>query len=131
MDDLECVAEGENFTVLMTAKVAKAFGKADPNSRARCRKWMKFFADDGSKNLIETQFKREGRFSLGGRDRKQVVIFAFKAYQLRVYGGLLPGTRIFACTEIDTAKKRDTADRKKLERAARNLGAISEQETDT
>lgn len=40
---------GKNCSVHMTAKVIKAFEKAEARSRARCRKWMEFYAQDGRK----------------------------------------------------------------------------------
>ena len=87
---------------------------------------MSFYAKDGRKFLIETQFRNEGRFSTGGKGGKEVQIYAFKAYQLRVYGGLDPNTGDFICTEIELSKQRNPADQNKLRRAARNLGDLIE-----
>ena len=88
---------------------------------------MSFFAKDGRKFLNnETQFRNEGRFNTGGKSAKEVQISAFKAYQLRVYGGLDPDTGNFICTEIELSKQRDSADQNKLKRAARNLGDLIE-----
>jgi len=124
MVELDCVEDGASFEVFMTKKVARVFEKADPKSRSRCRKWIKFYAEDGPKNLIDTQFKPEGRFNVGDAKGTKIQIYAFKAYQLRVYGGLIPGTNKFVCTEIDRTKKQDAADQNRLKRAASNLGKV-------
>ena len=123
---LEAVFSGANCSVRMTAKVKKAFEKADARSRARCGKFMDFFAKDGRDNLIETQFRTEGRFRTGGKGSKEVLIYAFKAYQLRVYGGIDPQTGDFVCTEIDPSKQQSVADQEKLKRAAKIFGDLIE-----
>jgi len=84
---------------------------------------MKRFAARGPEVLIETQFKFQERLTTGGQAGAKVAIYAFKAYQLRVYGGYVPGKGDeFVCTEIEVTKKQDEADRKVLERSARYLG---------
>ena len=87
---------------------------------------MEFFAKDGRELLIETQFRNEGRFRTGRKEGKEAPIYAFKAHQLRVYGGLDPTTGDFICTEIELSKQRNAADQDKLRRAARNLGDLIE-----
>ena len=121
---LEVVCTGDHCSVRMTAKVMKAFKNADVRSRARCGKLMEFYAKDGLEFLIDTQFRIEGRFPTGGKDSKKVMIYAFKAHQLRVYGGIDPQTGDFVCTEIEPSKQKDAADQDKLKRAARNLGDL-------
>jgi hypothetical protein len=70
--------------------------------------------------------KKQGTFPTGERGGEKCAIFAFKAYQLRVYGGYIPGRdREFLCTEIEVAKKRDRANR--LKRSAKLLGEIARQ----
>ena len=130
MESLVCVVKGKKFTVLMTKTVAKRFGQADARYRSRCLKWMKIFAEEGSKKLIETQFKSEGRFSIGDKKGTKTQVFAFKAYQLRVYGGFIPRTGGFACTGIDTAKKKYAADNNKLITSAKILGRIMQTEVE-
>ena len=39
--ELELIYNGESYSVWMTRKVAKAFGKAEPQYRARCLKLRK------------------------------------------------------------------------------------------
>lgn len=118
----ELFCDGDHCSVWMTPKVRKAFGKAEARFRARCEKLMKRFAARGPEVLIETQFKFQERLTTGGQKGAKVAIYAFKAYQLRVYGGYVPGKVEFVCTEIEVTKKQDEADRKVLERSARHLG---------
>jgi hypothetical protein len=106
----------------MTRKVWKEFDNVEPRFRARCRALMKRFADSGHELLTDEQFKRQGQFGVGDKRGTQLTITAFKVFQLRVYGGFIPGTRDYVCTEIMATKKRNEADRGVLERAARNLG---------
>ncbi|WP_141402124.1 hypothetical protein [Rhizobium subbaraonis] len=120
MDELVTVAVGKSFTVYMTRAVAKRFEKVDVKARARCLQWMKRFADDGHEFLDETKLKHEGRHSTGDKSGTKVAVWAFKAWQLRIYGGLV-GEKTFICTEIDDSKKRDAADQSLFGAAARKL----------
>lgn len=88
---------------------------------------MRNFSNELNQNLIETQCRSEGRFHTGGADGKEVQIFAFKSRQVRVYGGQIPSTRRFVCSEIEPAKKQAAADQEKLKRAATNLGKLASQ----
>ena len=108
----------------MTERVKKEYDKVGARSRARCESIFGFYAKDGPGDLIKSQFRNEGRFSIGNRGGARVQIVAFKAGQLRVYGGLIPNSTVFVCTEIDSAKKQNLADQDKLKRAARKLGKI-------
>lgn len=122
MPDREQLYEGERYSVWMTQQVCREFRKVDPRYRARCEALMRRFADRGHEAFTEEQFKRQGRFSIGDPKGTKVAISAFKVFQLRVYGGFIPGTGEFVCTEIVGRKKRNEADRATLERAARHLG---------
>ena len=84
---------------------------------------MSKFAGELNQNLIETQCRSEGRYHTGGTHSKEVQIFAFKSRQVRIYGGRVPNTRQFICSEIEIAKKRDSANQDKLRRAATNLSS--------
>jgi hypothetical protein len=103
-------------------KTGKEFGRVEPRYRARCEALMKRFADRGPEVFTEEQFKLQGRFSIGDQKGTKVAIYAFKVFQLRVYGGFDHGTDEFVCTGIVGTKKRNAADRGTLERAARYLG---------
>lgn len=104
----------------MTRKVHKVYLKADAQQRARCEKWMRFFADDGHENLDDKKLKYEGKFPAGKPGGTDLGIWAFKAWQLRVYGGVVNGNH-FIATEVDIAKKQDAADQAALKGAARKL----------
>ncbi|NTG19408.1 hypothetical protein G6L00_03055 [Agrobacterium rhizogenes] len=120
MDDLKEVFSGKRFKVMMTLEVYEQFQSAETDRRARILKWMKFYADDGHELLDNDKFRYEGKFSTSDKSGTKVSIYAFKAWQTRVYGGLVKSA-IFVCTEIDLSKKRDLADQKLLKAAAKKL----------
>ena len=120
-EDLEFIAAGSQFDVFMTKKVKKLLDNASASDRARCNKWFAKFADEGNRHLNDTQCRNEGRFHTGGKRGKNVIVYAFKSHQLRVYGAQVPYTRNFICTEIDLSKKKGSANQDKLKRTATNL----------
>ncbi|GBE44286.1 hypothetical protein BMS3Bbin10_02377 [bacterium BMS3Bbin10] len=119
MDETIDLCEGKRFRVVMTRAVAKEFKKAEAKERARCKKWMGFYAEDGDTNLDKQKFRFEARLPVGDKKGTRVAVYAFKAWQLRLYGSLIGNT--FVVTEIDTSKKSDRADSKKLKSAAQKL----------
>lgn len=125
MSQLTKVCAGKKFSVWMTPKVLKAFKKLNSDARARLRKWMEFYADDGQEFLDSTKFIHEGRFKTGAPDGGDVPIYAFKAWQVRLYGTIVDGTH-FVITEIDPAKKQNKANKTKLESAATNIAAVKD-----
>jgi hypothetical protein len=122
MGDLIEVCAGKLYKVSMTPQVFKEYKKTDAAIRARCEKWMRFYADDGHEFLDDQKLKREGRFPSGVPGGTDVVIWAFKAKHLRVYGGVVDGCH-FIATEIDTAKKQSAANQGALKSAAKKLAA--------
>ena len=77
-------------------------------------------SENGSKDLNDTQFKTEGRFSSG--DGKNILVYAAKAYQLRIYGYLQEGSpRKLICPE-GAIKKDNKADQKQVKRVAQKAG---------
>ena len=110
------------FKIYMTREVFETYDKLEAKWRARCEKNMEFYGRHGPQNLSKDKFRSEDRFHTGGRSGKEIMIYAFKAYQVRLYGGKIPNVNCFICTEIDPAKKQDKADEDKLKRAARKLG---------
>ena len=104
----------------MTAHVHKQFQRADAHARARCLKWMRFYADDGHDYLDDQKLKYEGKFPSGKPGGTDLAISAFKAWQLRVYGGVVNGNH-FIATEIDIAKKQNAANQAVLKSAAKKL----------
>lgn len=119
MEDAIEVCSGKRFKVVMTAAVHKQFCYAEAKERARCLKWMKFCADDGHDHLDKGKFRFEARLPAGDKKGTQIAIYAFKAWQLRVYGSFVGTT--FVATEIDIAKKANVADPRILRSAAKKL----------
>lgn len=119
MKELDKVCEGAKFTIWVTHAVAKALRKVPAKERARLLAWMQRFANDGFEYLDTEKLKHEGKFPVGDRSGTSVAIYAFKAWQVRVCGGVIGGD--FIGTEIDASKKRDKADRDLLERSAKKL----------
>lgn len=74
-----------------------------------------------------TLFVREGKFPSGRPGMAEVAVYAAKAFQLRVYGGIvrIRGQSVFLCPE-GAIKKRNEADRAQLERVAKILGDYNE-----
>ena len=70
-----------------------------------------------------TLFVREGKFPSGRPGIADIVVYAVKSHQLRVYGGIVRvnNESVFLFPE-GAVKKRDLADRAQLERVARLLG---------
>lgn len=74
-----------------------------------------------------TLFVREGKFSSGQPGKADVAVYAAKAFQIRVYGGIVKinGQSVFLCPE-GVIKKDNKADRAQLERVAEVLGIYHE-----
>ncbi|WP_413719220.1 hypothetical protein [Silicimonas sp. MF1-12-2] len=81
---------------------------------------MDELSEVGFRDLNEKQFKTEGRFPSG--NGANILIYAAKSYQLRIYGGFTSGTpRKFVCPE-GAIKKDNKADQKQLKRVAKKVG---------
>ena len=126
-DDLGYVVCGTFYDVALISKVSRIFVKLPPNARAALLRTMEIFANDGTKNLPITQFRPEDRIPIGDARGTRVLVCAFKAWQVRLYGGVVTIDRkpTFIGSEIDDSKKQDKADRGCLVRAARNLRPYS------
>jgi len=74
-----------------------------------------------------TLFVREAKFPSGQPGMAELVVYAAKSYQLRVYGGIvqIKNQSVFLCP-YGTIKKKDKADRAQLERVAKVLGEYHE-----
>jgi hypothetical protein len=120
--ELVPLVHGILYDVVALPKVAKLFQKCKPEARASILETMALYAKEGPSNITEKQFKSEKRFSVGNAG-KNVMISAFKGWQVRLYGAVvkLGGKATFLCAEIDDAKKQDKADQDTLKRAAKNL----------
>lgn len=81
---------------------------------------MNHLSESGPEDLHAKQFKSEARHK--GADGKDVMVYAIKAYQLRIYGGWLRTHPLqFQCPEA-TIKKDQKADQVQLKRVAKKLG---------
>ena len=82
--------------------------------------------DDYGRRLSDEKFKKEGNFRDGMG--AQVAIYAFKAWKWRVYGAVMTveHRRCFVGVVVDPEKKRNKADRAKLESAARAIANLAE-----
>lgn len=74
-----------------------------------------------------TLFVREGKFPSGQPGMADIVVYAAKSFQTRVYGGIvrIKGQSVFLCPE-GVIKKDQKADRRQLERVAKVLGNYHE-----
>jgi hypothetical protein len=122
-DDLSYVDCGASFDIALLTRVGRVFVKLPANARAALLRIMEIFAEEGPNNLPITQFRPEERLPVGDVRGTRLLICAFKAWQIRVYGAVLAidGKPTFLASEIDDSKKQDKADRGCLLRAARNL----------
>lgn len=81
---------------------------------------LEHMSEQGYADLIDTQFKTEGRFASDGG--KRALVFAAKAYQLRLYGCFRQGSpRRFLCPE-GAIKKDNKADQDQLKRVGKKAG---------
>jgi hypothetical protein len=121
INDLEYVENGPKGAVALTKPVAAAFEDANAKARARISRAMLNFSELGpGRHLNQEVFRHEERVKLG---HEQVAIFAFKGWQVRIYGGIeqINGKPTFVGTEIDKSKKQDKANRSLLRQAASKL----------
>lgn len=121
MANLRLMFEGAFCSVYMLESVCDEYGEVDAKRRARVEKWMRTYAEEGPAILDSEKYNSEGRHPTGRRAApNQINVYAFKAWQLRLYGGTVGGK--FVVVEIDSAKKRDRANQARLQRAAKKLG---------
>ena len=102
---LRKVANGEHATVWVTEEVSAFIdGYDQPQHRAKCQRHMVNFAKEGSKIVRNAEhFKFQGHYNVGSGGQR-IAISVFKAHQLRVYGGFVPGTTDFVCTKAERKK---------------------------
>jgi hypothetical protein len=105
------------------------FEKNDDFSKKRRKHLERYFTrycDIGPQALGEDKFKFEDSFPDG--KGKQVHVYAFKSFQLRLYGGILTvaGKRCFVGVRSDPSKKSDKADQQLLRSAANDIAELRE-----
>lgn len=118
--EFKMVADGKFCEIWMSPKALKVFRKGAAEDRSRMGTIFGNLSEKGTYGMNDTQFKSEGRFL--NAEGKMEMVYAVKAYQLRVYGcwrGTDPKRLI--CPEV-AIKKTKKADRALLARAAKNVG---------
>jgi hypothetical protein len=114
LDQLGCdgLEKSGRSQVALWRAAAKDWGGLDDNQEGRFRRIMQMWCE-GHKLTPEMYNGNEGR-SPGN-----IMLHAFKAFKIRLYGFVRSvGTiRTFIVVDIDPAKKRDKADPKILKRA--------------
>jgi len=113
--------------VWMTPRALKVFEKAPQERQDAVQRRMEWLADDADHHFPADQFKPQGAFPAGGG--KEIRIKAFKAHQLRVYGGVPIGGRDYVFTDADIKKQND-ADRELLRNAAKRVGNLTQKQLD-
>jgi hypothetical protein len=98
------------------------------NAARRVHRAMFRWSQNGPGELIvQGTLRNEGKFKCDANSTALVVVWAFKADLLRVYGvteGTAAHDRCFYCTEIEPGKQRNKADQEKLKRAAIKYGEL-------
>src|SRR5262245_38400320 len=88
-DDLGYVVCGAAFDVALLTRVGRVFVKLPAAARAALVRTMEIFGEDGPHNLPITQFRLEDRLPVGDARGTRLLICAFKAWQVRVYGAIV------------------------------------------
>ena len=95
------------------------------------RRSFREFCDVHPHRLPPEKFKKEGDFpdGLGGT----VAVFAFKAWQWRLYGAVLnvAGRRCFVGMRVDPEKKQDRANQSLLRATATDIAGLHEHRPET
>jgi hypothetical protein len=118
-EDVEYFDESALRPVGMLRKVAKEFRALDARDRAGIVRLVTIYSK-GDSNLNVKQLHSQGRFKAKGSNA-EFLIFAFKDFQVRLYGAEIDGQ--FIITEFEK-KKKDGADRAQLQRTADKLAAL-------
>lgn len=128
-----CVADGPYAAVRLSPDLHREymqlFESNDQLSKKRRKHLERYFArycELGHQALGDDKFKFEDSFP-DGRG-KQVHVYAFKSFQLRLYGGILTvaGKRCFVGVRSDPAKKSDKANQQLLRLAASDIAELLE-----
>lgn len=120
-EELRCVYKGRRATIFMDRSTKEEAEKAPVRDGARVKNIIRAFADDGPDQLPSDQLRKEGRYHVGDQQGRKEQVYAFKSYQLRIYGAFVPGQPgCFVCSEVDF-KKQNRAEQDKLKRAASKL----------
>lgn len=125
------VRDGPERRVMLSAEVLEGYaeiGKAtdrfNVSRRRSLDRLFERFCDVAKHNNNREQFVKEGNF---GKDDEAV--WAFKAFQFRVYGSSfqIDGKETFVCVTYDPAKKQNRADQVLLRAAGKALSEVRAQ----
>ena len=119
--DLVMVQEKGYRWVGLLPNVSAAFEGLDPRWRGRFAAAFEKYGIRGA-ILSPEAFMLEGRYPTSGPRSREVAVYAFKAYQTRIYGVsvTLNGTGTFVGMALVTGKKKDKPDKKLLARVAQD-----------
>ena len=127
LEGYQLFKDGADTLVLLSDDVLAFLGAEKRNDKQHVNKIGQILgklAEFGLQFVNNTeQFRREGKFSTGGKESKEIAVYAVKAHQIRVYGGFLNlnGRRTFLGVEA-ARKRKNKADQAQLKRVAVALG---------
>jgi len=106
--------------------VFEEYQRLDSKWTGRLKRHFENFGRPGT-TMPREHFNSEGRYPTGGKQSREVMIYAFKAFQCRIYGPMVPikGFPTFVGFEFDM-KKTDRADQALLRRVARRFGQFGQ-----
>ena len=120
LERIECdiLAEQHGARVVIRRVMRKAYDTLDDRAQGRLSKAMKRWCDDPSQLTQEMFNPSEGRTS-----RQNIMLKAFKAFKVRLYGfsTSVDEKRTFIIVDADTAKKQNKADPVILKRAKNKI----------
>ncbi len=98
--------------------------KTSTRERATLSRYFPRFAETGPSGFQGDMLKSQGRFP--DEEGKLIQVYAFKAYQFRIYGVVEShfGKPAFVGTTCDPSKKSNQADKAKLKKAALMSGRV-------
>jgi hypothetical protein len=105
----------------LMSDVNREFQRLDKRWRSKLERHFRNYGIQGT-TMPQEQFKSEGRFPTGGPESQMLQVYAFKAFQHRIYGATisLEGRETFVGMELVT-KKQDKADQELLRRVAQRF----------
>lgn len=121
-DELKEVVAGPCGRVLVTKGCLKSLGEVKSKQRVQFIAFAEAAVNNGFDELPKKKYTCEERLYAGEPANTDVMVVAFKPWQLRIYGGIMnwDNQRCFVGV-LAVEKKQDKAYRPDLERAARML----------
>lgn len=119
-DKLEKVDDGAFASVWITRGASSDLRRQSAKDRAKIRSYIGLFAAHGHAALPNKEkFRHETKITVG--KFKNISVWAFKSFQVRLYGAMVPDkSNRFVCVAVDV-KKKDRADKALLERVAKEV----------